>query len=159
MGGSTGVESRLGAGSKFWFEVPLLLNPQETAPSAQLEGQRLLIIGDRDISLRILRKQVGAWGLRNDIVESGRAAIRALSQAKMERDPYRFLLIDDRMPQADRCSIAAAVRSTPGTSDIPIIMLTPVSYSPGACSQPECDCATVDTRLTKPVRQSHLLRR
>jgi signal transduction histidine kinase/DNA-binding response OmpR family regulator len=160
MGGATGVESRLGVGSTFWFEVPLVLNPAgERAPAALIEliGLRALVVDDNEVNRRVLREQITMWGMRNDSLASGADVIRVLSKAKEEGDPYNFLLLDYQMPEMNGDAVAAAVRSTPAICEIPIIMMTSISYECGQCNHAICDCARVDACLTKPVRQAHLM--
>jgi two-component system sensor histidine kinase/response regulator len=150
-----GVESRVGSGSTFWFEIPLVLDFQsepEPVPMTELRGLRVLIADDNEVNRRVLREQVTAWGMRNDSLESGTAAIVALCQASGEGDPYDFLLLDYHMPVMHGGAVAAAVRAIPAVRDVPIIMLTSAAHGRvlnGAVSLDAC--------LTKPVRQAQLL--
>jgi signal transduction histidine kinase/DNA-binding response OmpR family regulator len=157
MGGSAGVQSTVGKGSTFWFEVPLVLDPEQAfAPVAleSLRGLRVLIVDDNAVNRRVLREQTANWGMRSDGLESGVDAIAWLSRASQEGDPYDFLLLDYHMPVMDGAVVAASVRATEGIEDVPIIMLTSVAHGRVRQLNGSVD---VDVCLTKPARQSHLL--
>jgi signal transduction histidine kinase/DNA-binding response OmpR family regulator len=149
MGGSIGVESQLGMGSTFWFELQLPVDPEPAPaviPVRDLRGLRALIVDDNAVNRRILREQVAAFGMRSDSLDSGTKVTAALEQAKAAGDPYHFLLVDHQMPLMDGTAVIAAVRSNPGIADIAIVMLTSSNHrSPGA-----------NASLIKPVRNSQL---
>jgi signal transduction histidine kinase/CheY-like chemotaxis protein len=151
MGGSMGVESQPGMGSKFWLEVPLLLDSQSPAEPAMLTGLRALIVDDNEVNRQVLREQVASWGMQSKCLESGLDVIAALCQARDEGNPYDFLLLDYRMPGLDGAAVAAAVRLLPEFESLATIMLTSIS------DRIAVEAGTVDCCLIKPVRQSHLL--
>jgi signal transduction histidine kinase/CheY-like chemotaxis protein len=157
MGGTVGVNSVLGEGSTFWFEVPLLFDSERVvAPAllASLRGLRVLVVDDNEVNRRILREQIASWGMRSDSLESGTDAIAALCSASEQGDPYDFLLLDYHMPVMDGAAVAAAVRATPAIRDMPIVMLTSMAYQRGGQLS---GTLAVDACLTKPARQSSLL--
>ncbi len=160
MGGSTGVKSVAGKGSTFWFEVPLLMDPEPAAPPvslAGLRGLRVAIVDDNEVNRRVLREQIANWGMMSDTFDSGANAITALDDAARQGRAYDFLLLDYHMPAMDGAAVAAKVRAMPGVQDTPIIMLTSAAYGRGREFRQLSDGVALDACLTKPVRQSQLL--
>ena len=74
--GQIGVESEAGAGSRFWFALPLASVPgarRNSPPSAStsLAGVRVLVVDDNATNRLILLSQLTAWDMRPDAVADG----------------------------------------------------------------------------------------
>ncbi|HEX3745416.1 MAG TPA: response regulator [Bryobacteraceae bacterium] len=157
MGGTVGVESRMGEGSTFWFRLPLQLDdhPQPTpAPAANLQDLRVLIVDDNEVNRRVLHEQVTSWGMRNGSFASGEHVVEGMLHAKMEGDPYHFVLLDYQMPGMDGAAVADAIKNDPVLHDTVVILLTSVGHWAGIRPM---EGTRIDASLVKPVRQSQLL--
>ena len=157
MGGSIGVRSSIGEGSKFWVTLPLELDPHrptEPVPSANLRELRAMIVDNNEVNRRVLHEQITSWGMRSGTFSFGDHVLNALRAARESGDPYHFVLLDGQMPGMDGLKMAGAIKADPAVRDTLVVLLASV----GQWSEiRRTEGARVDVSLVKPVRQSQLL--
>ncbi len=116
MGGSIEVESKVGAGSRFWFEVSLLVVSEagEAALTpSPLTNRRILIVDNNPTNTAILCQYAADWGLSVVTADSVDAAQTALERAAVDGTPFDLVLCDYQLPPGDGLQLAAALNPHP----------------------------------------------
>ncbi|MGX7707382.1 ATP-binding protein [Methylobacterium sp. Gmos1] len=125
MHGTIGVESRPGAGSTFWFRVPLPACPAPAAEAAEgrpepVHPARLLLVEDVPINQDLARAVLEAEGHRVDVAGDGAAAIEAVRART-----YDLVLMDVQMPGMDGITATRTIRGLPAPAGtVPIVAMT-----------------------------------
>ena len=171
MGGTIGMTSTPGRGSRFFFEVklaradaPVLI--RRSLPE-QLRGLRVLLVDSTDINRRVLRRELAALGMEIITAQDGGAAIAVLEQGWYAGEPFDLALIDLEMPGRPRVGLAGKglagedlagaalvrrIRDMPGMGELRLVIV----------GSADCDALPpsleplVDAVLTKPVREQPL---
>ena len=103
MAGKIGVESGIGLGSEFCFEVPLTLGlstPQSAPPGIPL-ALSVLIVDDHSLVRSVLTQTCHALGWQATAVDGGAAGLQALRSSIAENRDFDIMLLDWRMPDMD----------------------------------------------------------
>lgn len=154
--GQVGVESTLGEGSLFWFELPIkIVNksldvfvqedvPQDQFERPQLEGKRVLIAEDNIINQKMLLTYVKRLGLVSELAENGRIAFE-----KFDPDKFDVVLMDVAMPEMDGLEATRKIREKwQGHVMPPILILTAHVMD---AIEDDARSVGVTTVLSKPI--------
>lgn len=113
MGGTMGIESEVGFGSTFWFEISFV-TVTEANPvlftNTSLTGMRVLIVDDNSIRQAILKNHVTEWGLDPVVTSSVDEALAAIERAEKDKAAFSLVLSDYIMPQRTGLDLADALK-------------------------------------------------
>jgi signal transduction histidine kinase len=166
MGGEIYVESREGAGSCFFFQIPLPAAPEIALPDASILSKaspqkhgsdlphfrgRILVAEDNVVSQQVARGQLERLGLSVALASNGQEALD-----KLRAERFDVVLMDCQMPLMD--GFAATTRwrefeKQAGLPHTPILALTANALSEDERS---CRASGMDDFLTKPLRRDLL---
>jgi len=152
MGGMIGVESTLGEGSTFWFEIDLAIAaPVVTVGTAKalrrFEGRRVLLVDDTELNRELFKALLERRGCAVELAVDGADAVAALERAR-----YDLVLMDVHMPVMDGRAAAREIRRR-GLTDAPILALT-AGGSPDQIAA--CKAAGMVDHLLKPLSEQDL---
>jgi signal transduction histidine kinase/ActR/RegA family two-component response regulator len=172
MGGQIEFESKIGKGSSFWIEVPLIwirdalpisdpaADNLDSTLTEEGEGAaisasnlqkrlRLLVAEDNIINQKVARGLLERLGHRVDVVADGAEALTAI-----QNFTYDAVFMDVQMPEMDGLEATRLIRKLePPRRNIPVIALT-ANTTPQEVDR--CRNAGMDNHLSKPINKKSL---
>jgi signal transduction histidine kinase/CheY-like chemotaxis protein len=157
MGGDTGLESRVGQGSVFWFTARLQRRAKaqgertskpdagmrDSGPPADFRGRRLLLVEDNPVNREVMEAILGGMAFAVDIAHHGAEAVAMAATAA-----YDLILMDMQMPVMDGLEATRAIRRLPAGGAIPIVAMTANVFED---DKKRCLEAGMDDHVGKPI--------
>src|SRR6185369_2503877 len=123
------------------------------SPSLALRGRRVLVVDDQPLGRRILREQLGAWGVTVEEAADGPSALRQLHAAAATGARHDAVLLDMQMPGLDGLQLTVAIAADPTLDGVSLMMVSSGGQTGLAAA---ARAAGIATYLTKPVRPTRL---
>jgi signal transduction histidine kinase/DNA-binding NarL/FixJ family response regulator len=158
MGGHIELESTLGEGSTFHFELELLAGSDdlvvEEAPGEidllPIRGARILLVDDSELNLQVAGELLRQAKLYVDLAEDGAQAVE-----KALAGQYDCVLMDVQMPVMDGYTATERIRAEPGLGDLPILAMTANAMPQDRARGAE---AGMNDYVPKPIEPDELYR-
>jgi CheY-like chemotaxis protein len=128
MGGTLGVETELGAGCTFWFDLPTAQENRESSVVAPVEED--MDLGGRPISILYIEDNLANYQVMEDLLENypGVKLIGAM-QGSLGVDLARehrpgLILLDLHLPDIPGQEVLRRLRAEPATAGIPVVIVS-----------------------------------
>ncbi len=157
MGGRIQVESTLGKGSVFRFNVSLEIEPDKSGETPRfplIKGLRLLCVHQGETHLSVLRHHAAYWGLRVDGCSQTARAAEQIRQASAASDPYQGVIADFEQPLGEGLAFISKLSSELGSALPPVVMLCPLHQHVGLHLDPAR--SALKQLLSCPIREQTL---
>ncbi len=165
MGGEIGAEGVPGAGSTFYFVVPLgravgrpsrtldrgALPRESVAVSERMKGLRILVTEDNKINQLVVKDYLEKAGVVITLAENGREAVDLARQ-----NPFDAILMDMQMPVMDGIQATETLRKDSKFAKLPIIALTANTMK---ADVEKCLAAGMNDHIGKPIKKYELLQK
>ena len=166
MGGTLRVDTELGEGSRFYFELPFKIddNPNEEEQqnlngeneqdnTVDYTGKHVLLVEDNELNAEIATAILERIGLEVDLADNGKKAVMQFAQ--MSPFYYDLILMDIRMPVMDGLEATRYIRSMnkKDSKSIPIFALTANAFDD---EMERCLKEGMNGHLAKPIEVNKL---
>lgn len=156
MDSNISIDSELGVGSVFFFEVEFekigKVTTQASAPilpsETSLRKIKLLMAEDNDVNALVLGKIIKKWGLDYDRVFNGQEAVDAVTKTH-----YDCVLMDIQMPVMDGFEATSIIKTI---SDVPVLALSAAAKQDLLEKIEECGFTGY---VSKPIDAGELLKK
>lgn len=156
IGGEISVDSTLGEGSTFWFEIEIETVDLPDAsgtdgaslapnlPPEGIQGVRVLIAEDNAINQKLLLTYADRMGLVADLAEDGSVALLKFAPGK-----YDLVIMDIAMPVMDGLEATRRIRDRWEQAQIPPILALTAHVMDAI--EDEAEQVGIDRILSKPI--------
>lgn len=169
MGGALQLQSALGQGSTFWFEVTLPMEQPSVAAASEdaaalhsadsgapqpLTGLRLLVVEDNPINQQVAQELLQAQGAHVALADNGQLGVQAVQQALDAQQPFDLVLMDLQMPVMDGYQATRLLRQRPQLHQLPIVAMTANAMDE---DRQACLAAGMNEHIGKPFNLTDLV--
>jgi len=157
LGGEIDVDSTIGQGTTFSFDIEYLNSEKKNTPTSSeanvkiesLAGMRLLVVDDNKINLMVVTQFFEEWGVSYQEAISGQEAINYT-----QNEDFDLVLMDLQMPEMDGYTASKKIRAFGGKFEkLPIIAL---SASISSDVRSKVQTAGMNGYLSKPFNPTDL---
>jgi signal transduction histidine kinase/CheY-like chemotaxis protein len=152
MGGSVGVESAPGHGSRFYLRIPIeaAIEAESAAPGFHVHGERALVVEDIEYNARSLALMLGRLGYDVEIASDGERAI-----ARLASGTYDAVFIDCDLPKVRGLDVARSLRASEAGTRRTLVVATTAHST--VDDRRACAAAGMDAFLSKPITPEKLV--
>jgi two-component system sensor histidine kinase/response regulator len=165
MGGDLQVQSEVGTGSRFFFQLTFeraerqaVLQDKYAAlslPGVTREHPlRVLVVDDNESAREVLKAMILALGWHCDTRSSGREALAVLQASSGLVGRYDVVFMDWKMPDMDGWQTTQRIRETNGIGNAPVIIMISAFGRQSLVERLRDEPNVLDGFLVKPVTTS-----
>ena len=170
MNGKIWVESQVGVGSQFIFEIPLQLASQAELQKAldlleekekredvannavELSGKKLLVVDDSEDNILLIKAFLKGSGTEIVTAENGQVGVE-----QYKREKYDLVLMDIQMPVMDGYAATKAIRDWEKEQNIPKTNILALTANALYSDVEKTVAVGCDGHLSKPINKKQFL--